>query len=205
MPLPSAKDVLKLHELLVFARAYPDDECVLATVETVLAALESRRDLRRHRRELANSGIAGTEIRYKFFYPTAVALARRFPRRLRIDWRAWERKPDPVPYLALLVPYVETPALDEWVREPREWIDFLRSEGERDGVFLALRFTAMDASSFVREVIYDNLSPAMILEPGPGTPTRTHAKAPVAQAVFQRATLDASRPEISGRDRFPNL
>src|SRR5207249_6257301 len=54
----------------------------------------------------------------------------------------------------------------------------------------------MDASSFVREVIYDNLSPAMILEPGPGTPTRTHAKAPVAQVVFQRAPLDASRPDL---------
>jgi hypothetical protein len=196
VPLPSAKDVLKLHELLVFARAYPDDEGVLATVETVLAAFESRRDLRRHRRELANSGIAGTEIRYKFFYPTAVALARRFPGRLRIDWRAWERKRDLVPYLALLVPYAETPALDEWEREPREWIDFLRSEGEPDGVFLALRFTAMDASSFVREVIYDNLSPAMILEPGPGMPTRTHAKAPVAQVVFQRAPLDASRADL---------
>ena len=196
VPLSSAKDVLKLHELLVFARAYPDDEGVLATVETVLAAFESRRDLRRHRRELANSGIAGTEIRYKFFYPTAVALARRFPGRLRIDWRAWKRKRDLVPYLALLVPYAETPALDEWEREPREWIDFLRSEGERDGVFLALRFTAMDASPFVREVIYDNLSPAMILEPGPGMPTRTHAKAPVAQVVFQRAPLDASRPDL---------
>jgi hypothetical protein len=196
VPLSSAKDVLKLHELLVFARAYPDDEGVLASVETVLAAFESRRDLRRHRRELANSGIAGTEIRYKFFYPTAVALARRFPERLRIDWRAWERKWDLVPYLSLLVPYAETPALDEWEREPREWIDFLRSDGEQDGVFLALRFTAMDASSFVREVIYDNLSPAMILEPGPGVPTRTHAKAPVAQVVFQRVPLDASRPDL---------
>jgi hypothetical protein len=196
VPLSSAKEVLKLHELLLFARAYPDDEGALAAVETVLAAFESRRDLRRHRRELVNSGIAGTEIRYKFFYPTAVALARRFPRRLRIDWRAWKRKRDLVPYLALLVAYAETPALDEWEREPREWIDFLRSDGEQDGVFLALRFKAMDASSFVREVIYDNLSPAMILEPGPGVPTRTHAKAPVAQVVFQRVPLDASRPDL---------
>jgi hypothetical protein len=194
--LPSAKDVLKLHELLVFARAYPDDEGVLATVETVLAGFESRRDLRRHRRELANSGIAGTEIRYEFFYPTAVALARRFPGRLHVDWGAWARKRDLIPYLTLLVPYSETPALDEWELEPREWIDFLRSEGERDGVFLALRFTAINASSFVREVIYDSLSPAMILEPGPGMPTRTHAKAPVAQIVFQRAPLDASRPDL---------
>src|SRR5262249_45319989 len=71
VPLPSAKDVFELHELLVFARAYPDEEGVLASVETVLAAFESRPDLRRHRRELANSGIADTEIRYKFFYPCA--------------------------------------------------------------------------------------------------------------------------------------
>src|SRR5262245_61365354 len=196
VPLSSAKDVLKLHELLLFACAYPDDEGVFANVETVLAAFESRRDLRRHRWELANSGIAGTEIRYKFFYPTAVALARRFPERLRIDWREWKRKRDLVSYLALLVPYAETPALDEWERAPREWIDFLRSEGERDAVFLALRFAAMDASSFVREAIYDNLSPAMILEPGPDMPTRTHAKAAVAQVVFQKAPLDASRPDL---------
>src|SRR5262249_60550548 len=139
LPLSGAKDVLQLHELLVFARAYADDEGVLATVETVLAAFESRRDLRRHNRKLANSGIVGTEIRYKFFYPTAVALARRFPGRLRIDWRAWKRKRDLVPYLALLIPYAETPALDEWEREPREWIDFLSGNGEQDGVFLALR------------------------------------------------------------------
>jgi hypothetical protein len=194
--LSSAKDVLNLHELLVFARAYPDDKGVLASVETVLGAFESRRDLRRHREELANSGIAGTEIRYEFFYPTAVALARRFPGRLRIDWLAWKRKQDLVSYLALLVPYAEQPALDEWEREPREWIDFLRSDGEQDGVFLALRFTAMDASSFVREVIYDNLSPAMILEPGPGVPTRTRAKAPVQQVVFQSGPLDTSRPDL---------
>ena len=196
LPLPSAKDLLKLHELLIFARAYPDDEGVLATVETVLSAFESRRDLRRYRRELSNSGVAGTEIHYKFFYPTAVALARRFPGRLRIDWRAWERKRDLIPYLALLVSYAETPALDEWERKPREWIDFLRSEGERDGVFLALRFRAMEASSFVREVIYDNLSPAMVLEPGPGMPTRTHAKAPGVPVVFQRAPLDTSHPDL---------
>src|SRR5262249_4321987 len=53
----------------------------------------------------------------------------------------------------------------------------------------------------VREVIYDNLSPAMILEPGPGVPTRTYAKAPVAQVVFQRVPLDASRPDLVKANR----
>ena len=91
--------MLKLHELAVFARAYPDDEAVLAIVETVLANFESRRDLRRYRRELASTGIAGTEIRYEFFYPTAVALARRFPKRLRVDWPAWKRKRALIGYL----------------------------------------------------------------------------------------------------------
>jgi hypothetical protein len=66
---------------------------------------------------------------------------------------------DLIRYLPLLVAYAETPALDEWERDPREWIDLLRNESETDGVFLALRFAAMNASSFVREAIYDSLSP----------------------------------------------
>ena len=148
---------------------------MLATVETVLAGFESRRDLPRHRRELANGGIAGTEIRYELFYPTAVALARRFPGRLRVDWRAWGTKRGS--HSVLGRSSCRTRRRRRSTRcgaGAARWIDFLVARVERDGVFLALRFTAIDASSFVREVIYDSLSPAMVLEPGPGT---AHANA----------------------------
>ena len=195
--LPYARDVRQLHELLLFARAYPDDESVLALVESVLACFESRPDLRRHRRKLTNSGIAGTQIRYEFYYPTAVALARRLPDRLHIDWKAWKRKKDLSAYLSLLVPPAETPALNESPMEPRAAIDFLRSGQESDAVFLALRFAAMQAGPFVREAIYDKLSPAMVLDAGPDSPSRTHAKAPLGPIVFQKAPLDVSFPDLA--------
>ncbi len=195
--LPRASDVRKLHELLLFSRAYPDDESVLAIVEKALAGFRTRRDLLRHRRKLTNSGIAGTEIHYEFYFGTAVALARRFPDRLRIDWQAWKRKKDLLSYLPLLVPYAETPALDESQMEPRAAIEFLRGGRERDAVFLALRFAAMPAGSFVREAVYDKLSPAMILEPGPDSPARTSAKAPAAPVVFQKKPFDTSVPDLA--------
>src|SRR5262245_22908442 len=77
--LPRAADVLHLHELLGFWRAYPDDAALLARVERMLARFAGRADLRRHARALESSGIAGTEIRYRFFAPTARWLAARWP------------------------------------------------------------------------------------------------------------------------------
>jgi hypothetical protein len=77
--LPSARAVLRLHEVLLFLRAFPDDREVLARVERMLAGFESRQDLRRFRAELADTGVAGTEIGFSFFGPTASWLARRCP------------------------------------------------------------------------------------------------------------------------------
>ena len=50
--LPTAVAVQRLHELLCFMRAYPDDEQILDTVEAMLEGFDQRRDLRRHARKL---------------------------------------------------------------------------------------------------------------------------------------------------------
>jgi len=84
--LARASEVRRLHEILCFLRAYPDSPAVLAGVERILSAFGRRRDLRRHRAALADTGIAGTEIRFRFFAPMAAWLARRWPDRLRVDW-----------------------------------------------------------------------------------------------------------------------
>src|SRR5687768_12206517 len=61
--MPTAATVLRLHEALCFLRAYPDDQAVLDQVAAMLQHFDRRRDLRAHRRALADSGIAGTAIR----------------------------------------------------------------------------------------------------------------------------------------------
>ena len=61
--LRSTRAVFRLHEILCFLRAYPDDARVLGQAERMLANFRRRADLRRHRAALADSGIAGTSIR----------------------------------------------------------------------------------------------------------------------------------------------
>jgi len=194
--LPAARDVLSLHELLAFWRAYPDDAELLAAIESALAAFGRRRDLRRHRRALADSGIVGCDIAYPFFFSTAVRLARRFPGRLEVDWPEWEKKTELESLLHLLVSYAESPAVDELVHSPRQWLDLLRGPHEASGAFLARRFAALAGDSFVRETTYDRLSPALVLRGDETTPSRTAAKAPVDRFAWQRGPLDRSRPDL---------
>ncbi|HYN63993.1 MAG TPA: hypothetical protein VES36_05260, partial [Candidatus Limnocylindrales bacterium] len=74
--LAGPAQVLRLHEAACFLAAYPDDAAVLARVEALLGGFAGRADLRAARAALADSGVAGTEIRYPFFAGTARWLAR---------------------------------------------------------------------------------------------------------------------------------
>jgi hypothetical protein len=73
------------HEVLLFARAYPDDAQALALATRLLRGFAKRADLRRHRDALADSGIAGTDIHYRFFAGQAQWLVQRWPHQLEID------------------------------------------------------------------------------------------------------------------------
>jgi len=83
--LGSAAQVRRLHELLCFLRAHPDDERILALAERLLARFDRRVDLRAHRAALASDGIAGAAMHYPFFWPTARWLASRWPQQLSFD------------------------------------------------------------------------------------------------------------------------
>lgn len=192
--LPRAEDVLALHEILCFLRAYPDDREVLKQVEKMLARFGQRADLRRHRRVLADTGIAGTRIQYAFFWFTARWLAQRWPDCLSIDWSEFEAKDRLEGMLSLLLPYSETP--DELDLSLRECIEQLKGPRETDAAFLIRRFQALRTDSFGREKLYDDLEIPIRLAPGPGTPSRTHARYRGAPVVFQTGPMILKRPVL---------
>jgi hypothetical protein len=194
--LASAADVETLHEILCFLRAYPDDADVLACVERMLSSFASRTDLRRHRRELEDTGIAGTEINYRFFWTTAGWLARRWPDKITVDWKEFERKDRIETFLNLLVPYSETPALDMLSYTPRGWVELLKGPEETDAAFLARRFHAIRGDSFVREAIYEDVDVPVRLAPGPDTPARTRARYAGSPVVYQTEPLSRARPDL---------
>jgi hypothetical protein len=184
-----SKEVLRLHEVLCFLRAYPDSPEVLGQVERMLEKFSDRRDLKRHRKALANSGIAGTVITFPFFWFTAYWLAQRWPDRISIDWSGFDKKDRLADMLHLLVTYTESTALDELSHSPREWINHLKGPTETDADFLIRRFKKLVSSSFGRETTYESLDIPIRLATGPGTPNRTHARYPKSPIVFQDRPL----------------
>ncbi|HEX5135935.1 MAG TPA: hypothetical protein VFY93_03105 [Planctomycetota bacterium] len=195
--LGSARAVRDLHEALCFLRAYPDDAALLAQVERMLASFDRREDLRQAASKLADSGIAGTETRYRFYAETAFWLARRYPALLRVDWDEVTSKQEELllERLSILAHYAETPGLDEADLSLRAWIDRMKARSDGDGAFLAGRFEALDADPRVREAIWDEVDLPLRLLWAPGAPSRTHAKVD-AKVHWQRGPLRRERPDL---------
>jgi hypothetical protein len=200
--LGTARRVERLHEALCFLRAYPDDARVASQVERMLARFAHRADLQAHRAALADTGIAGTTIRYRFFWPTARWLAQRWPAGFRLDRTDGEAEDN----IAGALPLVVTPAEAQWLREEEpagyEALDALRGR-TTDATFLVRAIAAMPGDSFTRESSYDRLDPSCALVPGRDTPSRTLARHAKAPAVFRTAPLRRARPALREEMRRP--
>ena len=195
--LHSASAVRRLHEILCFLRACPDDAELLATVTRMLEAFSHRGDLRRFASRLESSGIAGTDILYRFFPAMAEWLAARWPAELRLEWAevsTAERDRIEI-WLEYLAHYAETPALDVLPFSLREWVRRMKGPGETDATFLVRRYAALPATTRIRQQVFEELDLTMRLRPGTGTPSRTLAA--VRRPVhFQTRPLDTSRPDL---------
>ncbi|MCC7012129.1 MAG: hypothetical protein IT454_06190 [Planctomycetes bacterium] len=194
--LASASQVERLHEVACFLRAHPDDQHVLAASERLLEGFARRRDLKRHRDALADTGIAGTAIHYPFFAPTARRLCAQWGERLHVHWRWFEGREKLEGRLALLASYSETPGLDEYDMPLARWIARLKGPRETDAQFIIRRFERIGASEAERDALYEELGLELTLEPGPTTPSRTLARFPRPKVHFQTSALRRERPDI---------
>jgi len=194
--LRDAASVVRLHEALLFHLAVPDDAPLLAAVTEALAAFGRRRDVRRFRRALADSGIAGTDLHFTFYWYTARWLVARWPGALRIDWAAFEQADQVEELLPLLLPYCETLTTDQLTYAPRTWLLMLKRTDETDAAFLVRRFAALASDGFGQEAAYDRLAVPLVLRAGPGTPARSTTRDPRARVHFQAGPLRTARPDL---------
>ncbi|HEX2799189.1 MAG TPA: hypothetical protein VHQ44_05905, partial [Thermoanaerobaculia bacterium] len=141
--LRGARAVERFHEALCYLRAYPDDAEVLADVTAMLARFPRRADLRRHRRALEGTGIAGTAIRFTFYAGTARWLAARWGNRLTVDWKAFANREALEHVFPLISLFSETPGLDELDLGVRGWVKRLKGPHETDAAFLVHRLAAL--------------------------------------------------------------
>jgi len=194
--LGSARAVRRLHEQLCVLRAYPDNAQVLAAVCALLERFAVRADLHAHRAALADSGIAGTDIRYRFFAGQAQWLAAHWPGQLRLDRSDAAAEARIATALQTLLTRAEASALAELKLHGYDALDRLRGTDPSDAVFLLRHVAAMPGDGFTREAFSDTVDASYLLTPGPGTPTRSAAHFAAAPVVWRRQAPPRHRPDL---------
>jgi hypothetical protein len=194
--LPSAAQTLRLHEMLCFVRAYPDDHELLSLAEAMLKGFAHRTDLHKYAGELADSGLAGTPIHYEFYHQMASWLTAHWPDRLRIDWDSFATETALDEVLSLLGLYCESPGLDDLGYSAREWLDLMKGPGETDAAFLVRRAARLKMDGFMREKFFEGLAVPMVLDAGPQGPSRTEAWTRIQPPHFQATALRKGRPDL---------
>ncbi len=172
-PVVLASHTRRLHAILCFILAYPDSIELFHLARTMLTGFGRRQDIKRLRKSLVNSGIAGTRMEYCFFWPMARWLAKHWPDKLVLDWQRidGDQQDRLLKILPLLVPPNEASAFDETDRPIRTWINKLKSTTETDAVFFLTRLQHIYRDDLEREQLHDDLDLAYRLLPGQTTPT----------------------------------
>ena len=194
--MPTARALARLHEMLCFLRAYPDNEALLRDTCALLEGFARRPDLRRHRAALADSGIAGSAIHYRFFAGQAQWLAQCWPHQLHLDRSDAGTEARVAAVLPELLTPIEQYALREHGRPGYAALDRLRSKAQTDASFLLQRVAAMPGNSYTREALIDAMDASMVLDPGQGTPSRTLAAFAPAPVVFRDQAPVRERPDL---------
>ena len=193
--LGSRSAVLRLHEQLCFMRAYPDDPILLREVVRLLRGFAKRSDFRRWRATFADSGIAGTGIHYRFYWPTARRLSAN-GLGLRIDWEAHD-DPD---RLASGLPLLVAPIAAAWLRahapDPQVAIARLKRRDETDADFLIRSVGRMPGDEFTREAYFDALDTPMRIDAGGAAFSRTLARHAASPTHYFAGPLRRDTPEL---------
>ena len=194
--VPRSGDLLRLHERLCFSLAFPENEDVRAVALELLADFATRPDLKRHRKELVDSGLAGTSIEFRFYWLTAIWLVRQgWGKHLSIVWKEFENAEKLNGLWHLLLPFSETPGLDSFAYSAKEWVERLKNPEESDAEFVIRRFDALRVPVPVKEKLYEELDIPMILSSGEGTPSRTR-DGWASPVVYRKSPPDATRPRL---------
>ncbi len=203
--LDTAQEVLEFHEALCFLRAHPDNGEVLAEVEQQLERFHARGDVRAFRDELAESGVAGTDIHYPFFAPMAAWLSKTCGQHLTIDWESVDERAEAqlLAWLESFVSPAELFGLFEEKRSVREWVERLKHEDESDAGFLVRCFAGLPATAPVRSRALEVLDLGYRLEGSAEGPSRSTAHWPKSRVCFQQQPLRRARPDLKSAWRQP--
>jgi hypothetical protein len=194
-----AADLARLHDALLFLRAYPHSPRVLALADEALSRIGGHvARLSDAGAELADldapevSGITDVPVAMPFSWAAASWLARRDPRRLRVDWDAEDLPDRLAAFLPRFVPLLEEQARVDANVPFRAFVDAARS-AEPDAAWLVRGLEAAPFPESVKAELWEATSLQLAWHPRPAD-SRGLARFPSA------APFSTDAPLLSRRD-----
>ena len=199
--IDDAESLIRLHETLLFLRAYPPSARVLNQVEKILKSFGQRVS---HLRELAAdltpldevevSGIAGTSVTSNFSHQIVRWLVAKYPGQVSIDWDWFEEDDRFGATMPRFLPLLEEDAMVEAHVPYRAWLR--AAKGRRSDLgWIIERFESLMTSAQAKAELYDSLKLHLIWKFGVRA-SRTGMKLPARKVFFHRAPL-IQRREVS--------
>jgi hypothetical protein len=195
-------DLIRLHETLLFLRAYPLSEEVSRRADEILAGFAERV----RRAGLADdeafevpevSGIAGTSLCGVFTYEAACRLSARYPADIEIAWDRHDEIDRMGPVLARIVPLLD----EEWPVEAhapfREWIAAAHRDDGTDLAWLLGRLAGLEISGRERSDLYGSMNLPLLWTFRAGSGSRSGARLPGRARPFRHTGPLIRRSEVS--------
>lgn len=199
LPPRDAEELARLHDTLLFLRAYPHSPEVFRRAGELLERLPGRvaelaatgADLT-PLDEMDVSGIAGTAVTMAFSYDYLRWLTARYQGRLSIAWDTWEGADRLGAFAPRFLPLLEEEALADANVSFREWLDAAR--GRRgDLAWLLDRVDRLRKTAEEKAELWDALALEVRWELGGSDASRTRARRPVRRPFVWDAPLYARR------------
>jgi hypothetical protein len=200
--LADAESLIRLHEILLFHRAYPQSASVLKLVEQLLKVFAKRvahsakpKPIWAPLDDPEVSGIAGTSVTSNFSYKIVCWLARTYPGQISIDWDWMESEDQLGATLPRFLPLLADDAMVEAHVPFREWLRRCQGPQKSEIVWLIEQFEALEIPYKLKAELYESLKLHVTWQFGVAA-SRTGMKSLRKKVFFHRQPL-IKRREIS--------
>jgi hypothetical protein len=208
------RQLVRVHEALLFLRAYPHDRAVLRAAERLLREFGDRvKRLARSGVDLSaldqpeTSGIADTSITTNYSSDVVRWLLRGFGRRVRIDWAGYEGADRLRALFPRFLPLLAEEALEDANVPYLEWLRAAQPDPDRDLRWLLGSLDRIAEPEAERAERFDALQVPVEWDLGNGPVTRTRmrwrAPAPFFHGEPLIARRDVSLAEMVAAPRLP--
>jgi hypothetical protein len=187
-------ELIRLHEIALFLRAYPQSPRVLRLSDEILFSFGERLNNvdQEPFEDPAISGIASTAISTNFSYEIARSITSRYGRSIQIDWENYERADRLGMVLARLFP----PAAEDWTVEPHvDWQRWFKAAGGSVPWLL----------DRVEPETYDLLEIPLHWDLGDSAATRSRTRIPRRKIFYHKQFLKRTDSSIEGEFSTPKL